>query len=82
MIDVAKQHQLKIAKRTLRMTPAGARIMGGMDFETAYMIVFRTSLRDRLDNLVAEYGEAPEWLSWELGAYGWDNPKELLDQLN
>jgi len=56
--------------------------MGGMDFETAYMIVFRTSLRDRLDNLVAEYGEAPEWLSWELGAYGWDNPKELLDQLN
>jgi len=80
-MDIPQKHQMRIAKQTLRMTPAGARIMGGMDYESAYELVFKTPLRPRLQSLVAEYGENPEWLSWELVTYGWDKPAELLAAL-
>ena len=81
MNDVAYKHQKRIAKDTLRMTPAGALIMGGMTFEQAYKFVFNTDLRPRLAQLIAEYGDRPEWLSWELDTYGWTYPKDLLDSL-
>ena len=80
-MDTAKQHQMRIAYKTLKMTPAGARIMGGMDYETAYALVFRTELRPRLESLVIEYGDNPPWISWELAKYGYTTPKELLDLL-
>ena len=76
MTDVAKRHQMKIAKRTLAMTPAGARIMGGMDFETAYQLVYRQDLRERLEGLVREYPD-DTGLCWELEKYGY-RPSELL----
>lgn len=34
-LDIPGQHQLKIAKSTLRMSDVGARIMGGMSKEDA-----------------------------------------------
>lgn len=79
-MDTAKKHQMAIARKTLRMTPAGARIMGGMDFPAAYEFVFKTPLRERLDYLVSEYPNH-NGLNWELNAYGWDNPADLLSQL-
>ena len=71
--------EMKIAKSTLKMAPAGARVMGGMDYESAYELVFRTPLRPRLESLVAQYGDTP--IAWELGVYGWDTPSELLAAL-
>ena len=35
MIDVARRHQIAIAKSTLNMSEVGARIMGGMDHAMA-----------------------------------------------
>jgi hypothetical protein len=84
-----KQHQKNIAYKTLRMTPAMAKIMGGMSFEEAYEIIFKTPLKPRLLELIAEYGSVkqnkafPESSSfcWELGVYGWNSPSELLELL-
>lgn len=81
MHDVAKRHRRTIARQTLRMTPAMARIMGGMTFEEAYKCVFNTDLRLRLAQLIEEYGQNPNHLSWELYTYGWTTPYELLEQL-
>jgi len=39
MRDVAKQHQLKIAKDTLRMSDVGALIMGGMTKDEAHQVL-------------------------------------------
>lgn len=74
-----EQHQLAIAKATLKMTPAGARVMGGMDYETAYELVFKRDLRERLKFLIELYGDSH--LDWELKKYGWRTPAELLSQL-
>jgi len=79
-MNTAQKHQLAIARKTLRMTPAGARIMGGMDFPSAYEFVFKTPLRERLYYLVSEYPN-PAGINWELNTYGWDNPADLLAQL-
>lgn len=35
MIDVARRHQVAIAKKTLHLSTVGAMIMGGMDHPTA-----------------------------------------------
>lgn len=80
MLDVPKRHQLAIAKKTLRMTPIMARIMGGIAFADAYEIVFREPLRLRLLRLVAEYPDRTD-LNWELTTYGWHDPAELLKLL-
>ena len=79
-LSVPEKHQLKIARDTLKMTPAGARIMGGMSFERAYEIVYKCTLRARLTHLITTYGEGPLY-SWELESRGW-TPKALLDCLN
>ena len=55
--------------------------MGGMTYEEAYALVFKTDLRARLNGLVQEYGADPGWFCWELGVYGWDKPADLLAQL-
>jgi len=80
-MDIPRKHQMNIARKTLKMTPTTARIMGGMDYETAYKLVFNTDLKPRLLSLIETYGETPKWLSWELEAYGWKTPRELLDAL-
>ena len=38
-MEVGKKHQLKIARDTLKMSCAGARIMGGMDHCEAFLIL-------------------------------------------
>lgn len=38
-MDVFEKHQLAIAKKTLKMTPVMAKIMGGMTYEEAKKIV-------------------------------------------
>ena len=76
MNDVAYKHQKRIAKDTLKMTPAAARIMGGMTFPEAYKLVFNTDLVERLEELIAEYGDC-QHLCWELQTYGWKTPQEL-----
>lgn len=40
-MKVADKHQLRIAHQTLRMTDAGARIMGGMTKQEALAIIER-----------------------------------------
>ena len=72
---------MNIARKTLKMNPVMARIMGGMDYETAYRLIFKEDLKPRLLSLIEEYGEKPKWLSWELEVYGWSSPKALLDAL-
>jgi hypothetical protein len=80
-MTVPERHQLKIARDTLKMTPIMAKIMGGMDYEMAYRIVFKTELKPRLEQLIRQYGDNPAWLSWELDVYGW-TPRELLDAIS
>ena len=41
MKDVAKQHQLKIARATLKMNDAGANIMGGMTKNEARRFLYK-----------------------------------------
>lgn len=72
MYDVAKKHQTKIARQTLRMAPVMANIMGGMTFEQAYEFLYHVPLKDRLQSLIHEYGDKE--VVWELD---W-NPHELL----
>ena len=74
-MTVPEKHQLKIAKSTLKMSIAGAMIMGGMNHKRAYEIVYRTELIPRLKELIAEHGDKE--VVWELGRYGWQ-PQELL----
>ena len=38
-LTVPEKHQLKIAKATLKMSEAGARIMGGMTHEEAKAVI-------------------------------------------
>jgi len=78
-MDVFTRNRKAIAYRTLRMTPAATHIMGGMDYETAYYVIFRTPLRRRLESLVAAYGDKA--IVWELQTYGWDRPRDLLNVL-
>jgi hypothetical protein len=79
-MTTAERHQKNIAYKTLSMTPAGARIMGGMNYEAAYQLIFRTDLKERLSDLVKQYGTG-ELYSWELEKYGWKSPNELLQSL-
>ncbi len=77
-MNVFQKHQLAIAKRTLRMTPTQAFVAGGMTFEEAYEIVYKTPLKRRLATLIAEYGMYPPSLHWELGNI---KPGDVLGQL-
>ena len=42
-LSVFEQHQLKIAKDTLKMNPIMAKIMGGMTIEEAKVIIKKLS---------------------------------------
>jgi len=75
-MNIPQKHQLKIARDTLKMTPTGALILGGMSYSEAYEIVFKTPLQPRLESLISEYGEKGPY-SWELERYGW-TPGELI----
>ena len=82
-MNVAKTHQVKIAKSTLKMSIVGASIMGGMTHAEAYEIIFRQPLKDRLELLISEYPNAitPRSVFTELDDYGWETVndwKELL----
>ena len=83
---IAKNHQKRIAQSTLKMTPAGARIMGGMDYPTAYKLIFSIDLISRIKSLVSEYGDKSSLpfedggVNWELSRYGY-TPAELLNLL-
>lgn len=68
------------ARKILSMKPAEVRAQGGMTYEEAYEIIFRTNLRQRLQTLVAEYGNTGPWC-WEMNIYGWDNAADLLEAL-
>jgi hypothetical protein len=54
MYDVANKHKTKIAKATLKMSDAGARIMGGMTKDEArehlLMIGWTASRIERLED--------------------------------
>ena len=78
MYDVAKKHQINIARKTLRMTPLTADILGGMSYEEAYRIIFKTDLHNRLKELIRKYPAG--CYSWELEKYGW-TPQSLMDEL-
>lgn len=41
ILSVPEQHQLKIAKATLRMSDIGAKIMGGMTKDEARLVIQR-----------------------------------------
>ena len=79
-MNTATKHQTRIAKKTLRMTPITANIMGGMTFEEAYQFIFNTELMPRLREFVTEHSNS-DTLVWELRKYGWTSPLELLNLL-
>jgi hypothetical protein len=70
MLTVAERHQKQIARQTLKMTPAAARIMGGMTYAQAYKIIFGRDLAERAAELLRLYPE-PCDLCFELNKYGW-----------
>jgi hypothetical protein len=45
MHDVARKHQLKIARRTLELSDVGTQILGGMTKEEARKIMAEEELR-------------------------------------
>ena len=83
--DVAKQHQLKIAKQTLRLTQAGARILGGMSYHEAYFLIYGVTLSERLADLRKNYTIEQltkpfeeGGVNWELDRYGY-RPVDFID---
>lgn len=49
-MDVFKKHQLRIAKATLKMSDAGARIMGGMTKEEARATILKLTGKIVIEN--------------------------------
>ena len=49
-LSVPERHQLRIARDTLRMSDAGARIMGGMTKEEARRVILRLTGREPREN--------------------------------
>lgn len=47
-LSVPEQHQLKIAKDTLKMSDIGARIMGGMTKEEARALIQRLKIEGKI----------------------------------
>jgi hypothetical protein len=77
MEDVARKHQMNIARKTLGMSQVGASIMGGMSFAEAYHLVFKIDLAERIAYLQANYPAetlrqpfASGGINWELDKYG------------
>lgn len=46
-LTVPEQHQLRIARRTLKLSDVGARILGGMTKEEAREIIRRLSQKEK-----------------------------------
>lgn len=65
-----EQHRKRIARRTLHMSPAAARVAGGPTFAEAYRAVFGIDLGERIRDLQREY-PAPCDLCFELSRYGY-----------
>ena len=40
-LSIPEQHQLKIARRTLKLSEIGAKIMGGMDHNEARVVILK-----------------------------------------
>lgn len=80
-MDIGRKHQLNIARKTLNMTPATARMLGGMTFEQAYELVYHKPLKARLLELIREYGVSGPDVTWELSKCGW-KPLDLLEAIN
>lgn len=77
-MSIFSSHRMKIARKTLKMTPSMALVMGGMTYEEAYQLVFRHDLYARIRHLLSTYGTRP--VEWELEKYGWQ-PSSLLAEL-
>lgn len=45
-LSVPEQHQLKIARATLKLSELGAKLMGGMDHATARTVIRRLTGRE------------------------------------
>jgi len=68
---------MNIARQTLKMSQAGASIMGGMSFAEAYRLVFKLDLDERIAELQANYPAetlrkpfSAGGINWELDKYG------------
>ena len=82
-MNVAKKHQLAIAKKTLKMSIVGASIMGGMTHAEAYELIFKAPLKPRLESLIREYPNAhsPTAVNTELDVYGWSTIEDWQELL-
>lgn len=80
-MDIARQHQLNIARKTMKMTPATARMLGGMTFAEAYELIYHKPLKARLLELIQEYGVSGPEVTWELSKCGW-KPLDLLEAMD
>ena len=85
MLTIPEQHQLRVAKQTLRLTQAGARILGGMSYRDAYFLVYGITLSERLEDLrknytIEELTKPFEegGINWELDRYGY-RPADFIN---
>jgi DNA-directed RNA polymerase subunit RPC12/RpoP len=66
-LSVPEKHQLKIAKKTLQMSDAGANIMGGMDKKEARAFLKKIGYSDDkiagLEEALLEFGDDPKYKS-------------------
>ena len=56
-MNVFDKHQLKIAKDTLKMSDAGALIMGGMTKDQAWQVIQKLEPTDKFRNIQVNEGE-------------------------
>jgi hypothetical protein len=62
-LQVWDKHQLKIARDTLKMSDAGARIMGGMTKEEARRVILRLTGRKARENPRRRHGKKRRYRS-------------------
>ena len=76
-MTVPEQHQLKIARSTLKMSDAGAAIMGGMNKAEAALVIYR--LTGRANPEYAAEQTAKRELETARAAYAGEELKDLED---
>jgi hypothetical protein len=63
---------MNIARRTLKLSLAASRIMGGMSYAEAYKLVFKKDLGERARELMVAYPDKPSMFCFELSQHGYD----------
>lgn len=76
-LSVPEQHQLRIAKQTLKMADAAVGVMGGPNKEEARAIIRRLTGKEPKENPVRKYGSRAKYTHTRLGSPSKFDPRSF-----